>query len=761
MTTSKFNESHFDTTHLQKTNFLKELIEQDLQSGKVRELVTRFPPEPNGYLHIGHARNIYLNHHFPAEYGGRFHLRMDDTNPAKERQEYVDNIQKDIQWLGFDWGDHYYLASSYFDRFFECAEHLARTGLAYVCFLTEEQVREQRGTVMEPGKPSPWRDSAPEENLALLRKMRAGEYADGECTLRAKIDMGASNMKLRDPPLYRVRHVPHQHTGDAWCIYPMYDFAHPLSDAFENITHSICTLEFQDNRALYDWVIEYCPVESTPHQYEVARMNLNYTITSKRKLLQLVEEGHVSGWDDPRMPTLAGLRRRGIRPEAIRHFCRMSGISKSDSVVDMGILENVVREDLDAVAPRVMAVLKPLKVTLTNFSGPVVSFDAPLWPPKANRQENRSLQFGDTLYIEESDFSLNPPSGWRRLSPGGRVRLRFAFTIQCDEVIEKDGKVVELLCSYAPDSKGQKKEPGVKGIIHWVSEADARPAEFRLFDRLFTVPFPGAGEADFLQEFNPNSLSVTTGFVEANALILSHTRFQFERQGYFGVDSEDSSETQLVYNRIVTLRDSWAKPKQQVTQARQTKQINTPRKEIEIPSELQPIFDRYVTELKLKENVVHKLVTHQKMREFFEQTIAAGADPTLAARWLTNELKGVLGSADFSTIPFSPSEYAKFIGMTSEGTLGRNQAKKVLQILVNEGGDPADIAKAQGFEAPLDKDTLAPVVAEFLAAHPEKVAQFRAGNSKILGFFIGQLMKKTRGGAPPKLLQALLTEHLK
>ena len=512
----------------QKTNFLREIIENDLASGRYDQIVTRFPPEPNGHLHIGHARNIYLNFHLPEIYGGRCHLRMDDTNPEKEKQEYVDNIIKDIRWLGFDWGDHFYLASNYFDRLYACAEALIEKGMAYVCFQSEEDMRESRGTVSEAGTPSPWRDTDPALNLERFRGMRDGQYADGECVLRGKIDMAAANMKLRDPPLYRIRRQTHQHTGDRWCIYPMYDFAHPLSDAFEHITHSICTLEFQDNRAIYDWLVEHCPVEATPHQYEVSRANLNYTVMSKRILARLVDENQVDGWDDPRMPTLSGFRRRGVRPEAIRTFCERSGISKSESTVEMDMLEHLIRDDLNHEAPRVMAVLNPLKVTITNWERDTDWIEGSLWPHDVPKDGVRPLPFSRNILIERTDFAEIPPKKWRRLAPGWEVRLRYGYVIRCDEVIRDGDEVVELRCSYDASTRGGNTDRKVKGTIHWVSADHALDAEVRLYERLFSTPFPGAKSEDLLSDVNPQSKQVIQAKVEQGTSLLQSAKEQLK-----------------------------------------------------------------------------------------------------------------------------------------------------------------------------------------------------------------------------------------
>ncbi len=548
------------------TNFIKNIINEDLKQNKNDgEVITRFPPEPNGYLHIGHAKSICLNFGLAAEYNGRCHLRFDDTNPSKEDVEYIESIKRDVRWLGFDWGEHLYYASDYFEQLYEYAELLIKAGKAYVCDLSPEEIRAYRGTLTEPGKNSPYRDRTVEENLDLFRRMRAGEFPDGSRVLRAKIDMASPNLNMRDPVIYRILRVPHHRTGDQWCIYPMYDFAHPLSDALEKITHSICTLEFEDHRPLYDWFIEQLPVPRKPQQIEFARLNLTYTMMSKRKLLQLVERGIVRGWDDPRMPTIAGLRRRGYTPAAIRDFCERIGVAKSNSTVDIALLEHCLREDLNKRAPRVMAVLRPLKVVLENYpEGQVEELEA-VNNPEDPAMGVRKVPFSKVLYIEEDDFMEDPPKKFYRLAPGREVRLRYGYFIKCTGVIkDESGKVVELRCTYDPETKGGSAPDGrkVKATLHWVSAAHAVPAEVRLYDHLFTVEDPGAAE-DWESCLNPNSLEVLTSAMVEPSLrdAKPEDRFQFERLGYFCVDP-DTTAGRLVFNRTVTLRDTWAKIQQ-------------------------------------------------------------------------------------------------------------------------------------------------------------------------------------------------------
>ena len=543
-------------------DFIRDIIKGDLDAGRVKRVVTRFPPEPNGYLHIGHAKSICLNFGVAEEFGGRCHLRFDDTNPAKEEQEYIDAIERDVRWLGFDWGKHLYHASDYFEQLYAWAEDLIQAGKAYVDDQTAEQMRLNRGTLTEPGKNSPFRDRSVEESLDLFRRMRAGEFPNGARVLRAKIDMASGNINLRDPVLYRILHAPHPRTGTAWKIYPSYDFAHGQSDAIEDITHSICTLEFEDHRPLYDWFIANLKVPSQPHQYEFARLNLTYTVLSKRVLTELVRDGHVNGWDDPRMPTLAGLRRRGVPPEAIRDFVKRIGVAKANSVVDMGMFDFAVREALNRNAVRRMAVLRPLKVVIENYpEGKVEELEASNHPDDPSAGARR-IKFGRVLYIEQDDFMENPPKKFFRLSPGTEVRLRYAYFITCRETVKNaTGEVTELRCTYDPATRGGNAPDGrkVKATIHWVSAEHSVPAELRLYNPLFTRPDPKGAE-NFAADLNPNSLEVLSNARVEPALAegSSPEPVQFERQGYFCRDS-DSKPGRPVFNRTVGLRDTYAK----------------------------------------------------------------------------------------------------------------------------------------------------------------------------------------------------------
>ncbi len=547
------------------TSFIHDIIDQDLKEGKNNSKVhTRFPPEPNGYLHIGHAKSVCLNFGIAEEYNGLCNLRFDDTNPTKEDVEYVESIKEDVRWLGYDWDDRVFYASDYFEQLYQFAVQLIKAGKAYVDDLSADEIREYRGTLTTPGKESPYRNRSVEENLDLFERMRAGEFPDGAKVLRAKIDMNSGNLNMRDPVIYRIQHTNHHRTGDKWCIYPMYDFAHPLSDAIEGITHSICTCEFEDHRPLYQWVIENVTgLNSKPQQIEFARLNLSHTVMSKRKLRQLVEEGYVNGWDDPRMPTVSGLRRRGYTPAAIRDFCERIGVAKAVSMVDIALLEHCIRNDLNFKVPRVMAVLRPLKIVIENYPEDKVE-----WLDAEYNQDNpelgsRKLPFSRVIYIEKSDFMENPPKKFFRLAPGREVRLKHAYIIKCEEVIkdEKTGEIIELRCTYDPATRSGMDTSGkkVKGTLHWVSAAHAVSAEVRLYDHLFTKANPEE-DGDFKQNINPNSLEVLSACLVEPGLADAKPadRYQFLRQGYFSVDPDTANGT-LVFNRIVSLKDSWAK----------------------------------------------------------------------------------------------------------------------------------------------------------------------------------------------------------
>lgn len=547
------------------SNFLRTIIDEDLKSGKHSAIVTRFPPEPNGYLHIGHAKSICINFGLARDFGGSCHLRFDDTNPAKEEREYIDSIKESVHWLGFDWGEHLYYASDYFEQLYRWAEYLIEQDKAYIEELSADEIRACRGTLNEPGRPSPYRNRPVSESMALFRRMRLGEFPDGSKVLRAKIDMASPNMNLRDPVMYRIIHAPHPHVGDAWKIYPMYDFAHGQSDAIEGITHSICTLEFEDHRPLYEWFLANLPITAKPQQYEFARLNLTYTVMSKRKLHELVQQGIVDGWDDPRMPTLMGIRRRGYTPAAVRAFCEMIGVGRSDSWIDISTLEECVRADLNETAPRAMAVLHPIKLVIDNYPADLVeSFQSANHPQKPE-MGSRIINFSREIWVDSDDFMEEPVKGFHRLTVGGEVKLRSGYIIKCTGIVKDDqGKIIELHGEYDPASReGIHTADGrkVKGVIHWVSAAHAVNAEVRLFDRLFSDPHPDRGGADYKQFLNPCSVETLPSCkLEASLAGADvETRYQFERLGYFRMDPQDSSADRLVFNRVVTLRDTWAK----------------------------------------------------------------------------------------------------------------------------------------------------------------------------------------------------------
>ena len=554
---------------VQANDFIRNIIREDLASGKHQQIVTRFPPEPNGHLHIGHAKSIHLNFGIAKEFEGKCFMRFDDTNPIKEDEEYVEGILKDVRWLGYDWSKSLTHASDYFEQLYEFAEVLIQKDKAYVESLSAEEIREYRGTLTSSGKDSPYRERSVEENLSLFRKMRKGEYDDATLVLRAKIDMSSPNINLRDPVLYRIRKVPHQRTANKWCIYPLYDFTHGLSDALEGVTHSLCTLEFEDHRPLYNWILDEVSAPCFPRQIEFSRLNLSYSVLSKRKLIQLVEERHVEGWDDPRMLTISGLRRRGYPASAVHLFCERIGISKSENNIEMNVLEDCAREELDKTAPRAMAVLKPLKVVITNYPENQTEEFEPARHPKIPEMGSRKVPFSREIYIDHDDFKEDPPPKYFRLSPGKEVRLRYAYVIRCDEVIYENGNVTELRCTYDPKTRSGAKADGrkVKGIIHWVSAQHSLNAEIRLYDRLFEAPQPGRNdpEGNYLNDLNRESIKVINDCKTETELSNANLAdvFQFERVGYFCVDAKESRQDMLVFNRTVTLRDTWAKLEQE------------------------------------------------------------------------------------------------------------------------------------------------------------------------------------------------------
>ena len=783
-------------TEREGLDFIRAIVADDLREGKYPAIVTRFPPEPNGYLHIGHAKSIVLNFGIAAETGGRCHLRFDDTNPETEDVRYVESIIDTVKWLGYDFGEHLFFAADYFDRMYAFAEFLIDQGKAYVDASSEEEIREARGTVTEPGRPTRFRDRPAEESLELFRRMKAGEFADGSHVLRARIDLAAPNMILRDPILYRIRHAHHYRTGDRWCIYPLYDYAHPIEDAIEGITHSFCTLEFEINRALYDWVVEGWQdfvrslggTPARPHQYEFARGNVEYTITSKRKLLELVKGGYVSGWDDPRMPTIAGIRRLGCTPEALRSFWQQAGITKASQRIEMSRLEHAMRDDLNHRAPRVLCVLHPLKVTITNYpEGQTEELDAPYWPHDVPNEGSRPLPFSRELFIDRDDFMESPPKGFFRLSPGAEVRLRYAYVIRCDEVVkDAAGEVVELRCSYDPATRGANPADGrqVKGTIQWVSAEHGVRCEVRLYDRLFSVPDPDAADGDFKDHLNPASLVVVPDAVVEPSVRgdAPGSRYQFERVGYFCSDIVDSTAGALVFNRTVTLRDAWAKAHPAQPQPRKDKPKAPkpgpsadgsasaaagakPRSRAAAPDtprspELEARRQRWEGELGLAPEELDGVTKELTVALMFEGAMEAGASARAAANWAIHELPREIGSRTMDNLPFSGRELGELAAMVEDGTLSTAAARQVLGVMVSDGGEPRAIMERLGLRQVSDEGSIAPAVDEVIAANAAKADEYRGGKTGLLGFFVGQVMRKTGGKANPELVNRLVRERL-
>ncbi len=760
------------------TDFIRTIVTNDVRAGKHgRKVATRFPPEPNGYLHIGHAKSICLNFGVAHEFGGRCNLRFDDTNPLTEDMKYARAIQEDVRWLGFDWEDRLYFASDYFERLYEYAVVLIRRGKAYVDSLTDEQIREYRGTVTEPGRPSPYRGRSVEDNLDLFRRMRAGEFPDGVHVLRAKIDMSHPNMIMRDPVLYRIRHAEHYRTGNRWCVYPLYDFTHCLSDSIEEITHSLCTLEFKDNRELYDWVLDETQVECHPQQIEFARLNLDFTVLSKRKLVELVREDHVTGWDDPRMPTIAGLRRRGVTPEAIRRFCDLIGVAKIDSRVDIGKLEYCIRDDLNHRVPRVMGVLRPLRVVIENYpEDQVEELEAPYYPRDVPKEGSRAVPFSRELYIERDDFREKPPKGFFRLAPGREVRLRYAYLIKCVDVVNdpNTGEPVEVRCTYDPATRGGTTPDGrkVKGTLHWVSAPHALPCRARLYDRLFLVPDPDAveGGGRFTDALNPESLVILEhARVEPS---VAHdppgTRYQFERQGFFCSDPQDSTPGSLVFNRTVGLRDTWAKLQAKVAAPPTPRRARRGRRVPEsgpaappVGSALQPGLSGFdASALGVPEEQVKVLAADGALAGLFRDALDVYDNPRAVAGWVTNELVREAKGRAIHELPLSGASVGKLVALVETGTLSRPAAKRIFAELVDVGGDPQIIMQREGLEQIHDREVLEPVIRGVLGRFPDRVAAYREGRTGLLGFFVGQVMQQTDGKANPALVNQLVREHL-
>ena len=749
----------------ESSHFIREIIRADIAAGKHKQVTTRFPPEPNGYLHIGHAKAICVDFGMATEFNGQCHLRFDDTNPAKEDIEYENAIAHDIQWLGFDWQGNLFHASDYFERLYLYAEALIAKGLAFVCDLTDAEIRVGRGTVTEAGNHSPYRDRTVDENLNLFRKMRDGAFDEGHCVLRAKIDMSSVNMKMRDPLLYRIRKVVHHRTGDTWQIYPFYDFAHCLSDSIEGITHSFCSLEFDNNRELYNWILDNLDVpKPQPRQYEFARLKLGYTVMSKRRLLQLVESGRVSGWDDPRMPTLAGLRRRGVRPEAIRAFIERVGVSKADSLVDIALLEHAIRTDLNHEAKRVMAVVHPLRVIVESWHEEKVdTIDADYWPHDVPKEGTRKVSFTRELYIERDDFSLDPPKKFRRLAIGREVRLRYGYWIKCVDV-DKDesGNVVAIRCTHDPSTRaGHDPVDGrtVKGTIHWVSAKTAVPARFAVYDRLFSIERPDG--SDFVQQLNPDSLTLHHGFVEASvADDDADTRYQFERQGYYWRDSESTPEA-LKFNRIVPLKDSWARSQSTapVLPARTKKEVPQQNSARVLDPVHQAATDKLVADLGISLGDAVVLAEDIELQNYFHAVCVRHNDNTRSARWVVNELGRFRDGQPLSNLPFDVVDFAGLLDLLGDDTLNPRLAKQVLEIMAKDGGGAFEIAEANGWKQIKDTGALQGIIQGVIDANTEKAAGVKE-NPRLIGFFVGQVMKATGGKAPGKVVKEILSAKL-
>jgi glutaminyl-tRNA synthetase len=775
------------------SNFLTDIVEADLAAGRTGgRVITRFPPEPNGFLHIGHAKSICLNFGLARQYGGRTHLRFDDTNPTTEETEYVEAIQEDVRWLGWEWGKHLYYASDFFEQMYQCAERLVREGKAYVDSQPQEAIREQRGSFERPGRAGPFRDRPAKESLDLFHRMRAGEFPDGACVLRARVDMAHPNVLMRDPLLYRIRHANHHRTGDRWCIYPMYDYAHPLEDAFEGVTHSICTLEFETNRELYDWVLDNLgPWDPRPHQYEFARLALGYTVMSKRKLLQLVNEKRVSGWDDPRMPTIAGMRRRGVTAEALRDFADLIGVAKNNSLVDIGKLEFAIRGDLEKRSPRAMAVLNPLPLTIENWPvDRMEDLDIPWWPGEPERGGSRAVPFGRELLVERDDFSTEPPPDWKRLAPGREVRLAGAYVIRCEEVLrDGSGALQTLRCSYRADSRqprvGGPDRKRALGTIHWVHASRSVSAEVRLYDRLFQVEQPDT-EGDFLSALNPDSLALARGArVEpALAQAAAGSRYQFLRQGYFFVDPVDSRPGAPVFNRTIALKDTWstraqARPDSRKPRAKEESAPPPPgtsaagrqslRAELHASDRaLATRFARYHAELGLIEEEADILAADPAVSDYFDVAVDAHRKATPAergnvrsvSRWLVNELLGMARGTRLDVLPLDGAGFGRFVSLVDQGLVTQAAAKVLLASLVEKGGDPLARLKELGLGKVEDRSAIESAVDGVLTAHATEVGRYRSGEKKLLGVFIGAVMRQVQG-ADAALVREVLQRKLR
>jgi glutaminyl-tRNA synthetase len=746
-------------------DFLRTIVEQDLKSGKYNNIITRFPPEPNGFPHIGHAKSIAINFGIARDYNGYCNLRMDDTNPTTEDTKYVEALKDAVEWLGFKWEGDVRYTSDYFDKLYDYAIQLVKMGKAYVDSLDEETMREYRGTVTEAGRRSQYADRSVEENLDLLDRMKNGEFKDGEHVLRAKIDMGAANMKMRDPLLYRIRHAHHYRAGNKWAIYPMYDFGHCLSDYIEGVTHSICTLEFENNRDIYDWVIDTLGLEPPrPYQHEFARLGINYTVMSKRKLLELVNGNYVSGWDDPRLPTIAGYRRRGYTPESILNFCDQIGIAKANSTVDVSQLEFCIRDDLNTKVPRVMCVLDPLKVTIENYEGSE-DLEASYYPEDVPKEGTRKLPFSKDIYIEREDFNEDPSKGYYRLTPDQSVRLKHAYIITCKEIIkDADGNIKEIIALYNKDSKSGQDTSGikVKSAIQWVDANKAKRAEIRLYDRLYSCEAP-----EGLEDLSPNSLKVIKNALIEPAVITEKPdkRFQFERLGYFYADPIDYSDESPVFNKIVGLKDSWSKKSK--TDAVPKSEPKPQVKKVQVDGEVEPmneaeqaLFNKYTSELKLNNMIADILARDEKLSSFYEEALSENNSPVNIANIVANEVSRELKEKEINDIKFSAKHIAKLVKMIDDEIISNKIAKSVFEDMAKSGEEPAKIVKDKGLVQISDPAVIKPIIDDVIAKNPDNVEKFKAGNSKLLGFFVGQVLKATGGKANPKIVNELVIQRL-
>ena len=745
----------------ERKDFLRTIVEKDLKSGKYKEIITRFPPEPNGFPHIGHAKSIAINFGIARDYDGRCNLRMDDTNPTKEDTKYVKALQDAVEWLGFEWDANVRFTSDYFSQIHEYAIKLIKMGKAYVDSLEEDAIREYRGTVTSAGKRSKFAKRSVEENLELFEKMKKGEFKDGEHILRAKIDMSAPNMKLRDPLLYRIRNVKHYRTGDEWHIYPMYDFAHCLSDYMEGVTHSICTLEFENNRDIYNWVLDTLSLNPPrPYQHEFARLGINYTMMSKRKLLELVENDAVNGWDDPRLPTIAGYKRRGYTPQSILNFCEGIGIAKANSMVDVAQLEFSIRDDLNTKVPRVLCVMNPLKVTITNYQGSE-EIEASYYPHDVPKEGSRKLPFSKEIYIDRSDFKQNPDKGYFRLTPNQAVRLKYAYIISCQEIIkDENGEIIEIKAEYYPNSKSGEDKSGikVKSAIQWVEKNAAKEIEVRVYDRLFKNEAPQG-----IEDLNPNSLQIIKNALIEPAVITDKPdeRFQFEREGYFYADPIDYSSEFPVFNKIVGLKESSAKKKKAPQVVEKIKKIQIDGEVVAMSEDQEALFEKYTKEDKLNSEVANTLARDKKLSAFYQEALNELKSPINLANIISNEVARELKSKEINELKFSPKQIAELIKMIDDELISTKIAKVVYEEMAKSGKNPKQIVESKGLIQISDPKILLPIIEEIIDKNPDNVEKFRGGNTKLLGFFVGQVLKATKGKGNPKVVNLLVGERLK